>query len=267
VNFIACSFDDGALQVGAPSGDALLTVNCISCHFENPSNSTNVFVQNGGQNVSLRDCSFVQDNATTISSFISHANNASAAGKMIVDGADFFNSGTTMSAAIAIGSGTNAQLVVSGTKRLKGVTSIYSNSGTASIISGVTLKKGSGAGNYTSTSTSFVAVDGTNLILTTIIPVGWNLVINASGLITSATAAVPVFYALADGGSVVVQSELTPPGAGSPQSFALNWVIAGDGNSHTVDLRYSTSNASDAVTMGNNSSTLTPTMVFNLVQA
>jgi hypothetical protein len=140
---------------------------------------------------------------------------------------------------------------------------IQSASGTATM--GLTLKKGTGAGNYTSSSTSYVAVDGTNLALTVTIPTGWKLMINASGTASVSTAIASLGFALADGGNVVCEQFVVPQGTGLGTAFALNWIITGDGASHTVDLRYKTGAGADAVNISNNSSTLLPTMTFTLM--
>jgi len=128
-----------------------------------------------------------------------------------------------------------------------------------------TIKTGSGSSNYTSTSTSLTNVDGTNLSYTVTIPTGWKLLINSAGSITVATNPVFVTVALADGGTPLQQQFIQPTTAGNDQAFGLSWIITGDGNSHTITLQYKTSNASDAVTIAQNSSTgLTPTMTFLL---
>lgn len=125
-----------------------------------------------------------------------------------------------------------------------------------------TVKTGTGSGNYSSTSTTLVNVDGTNLSYTVTIPIGWKLLIWASCQASGASAAVFYELALADGGAVLA-------GAVFPQSTTnlpttLNWAITGDGASHTVTLQYRTNNAADAVTVQNNSSTTTPVMTFFL---
>lgn len=126
-----------------------------------------------------------------------------------------------------------------------------------------TLKKGSGSGNYTSASTSYVDVDATNLAYTVTIPTGWKLGICVSGSFFTATSAVAQSLSLLDG-STLVEVPITSATTSTVTPFSLSWVITGDGASHTVKLQYKTSNAADAVEIANSSTTIVPTMLFIL---
>lgn len=129
----------------------------------------------------------------------------------------------------------------------------------------VTLKKGTGGGNYSTSSTSYVQVDGTNLTLTVTIPSGWKLMIHASGVMTVNTALTNIGAAIADGGTVVVEQIISVPTAANTDSaFALNWIINGDGASHSVDLRFKTTNGADAAVIQNSTATQLPVMTFLL---
>lgn len=134
----------------------------------------------------------------------------------------------------------------------------------------VTLKTGTGGGNYTTSSTSLVRVDATNLAYTVTIPTGWKLMVNASGVVSSATGPGGVNIALADGSAdntgilVLVLDVPAISGTGSFNAWTLNWVVNGDGASHTINLQFSTGNASDAAIMVNNTSTQKPMMTFML---
>lgn len=170
---------------------------------------------------------------------------------------------------ITVGGGTELAIANSPTYTVTYASdfSVPANSNiTRTALQALTLKKGSGAGNYVSASTSYVQVDATNLLFAVIIPTGYKLAIVARGDVTSATAAVAVGIAIADGGAVVVETALTPVVAGTVTApFSLAWVITGDGLSHSVDLRYKTSNAADSVTIANPTATATPTMIFTLM--
>ena len=73
-----------------------------------------------------------------------------------------------------------------GTLALSGTSGAIKNvAGTATM--GMTLKKGSGAGNYTSASTTYVVVDSTNLCFTITIPTGWKLGIQTGAALGTAT--------------------------------------------------------------------------------
>ena len=136
----------------------------------------------------------------------------------------------------------------------------------------LTLKKGSGAGNYTTASTSYVVADSTNLCYTVTIPTGWKLSASVSGSLGTLTGAVLANYALTDNAActaanagILVEGTETGTAAGVQEPFALNWIITGDGASHNVALQYKTSNGADSATLLNASATQLPTMVFHLM--
>lgn len=129
----------------------------------------------------------------------------------------------------------------------------------------VTLKKGSGGGNYTTASTTYVRADSTNLNYAVTIPSGWKLMVSASGSAFTATGAVSMNVAIADGGSdntgILVEHAMTASSTSAFMGWAIHWVITGDGASHTINLQYKTSNASDSATISNSSATIVPQMV------
>lgn len=147
---------------------------------------------------------------------------------------------------------------------------IKNNNATATM--GLTLKKGSGGGNYTNATTSYTVADSTNLCFTVTIPTGWKLAVSASGALSTATAAVVAQAALTDNaacstanaGILVETAPIQGAGIGIAGAFALNWVITGDGNAHNIALQFKTSNAADTASLINSSATITPTMVFQL---
>ena len=158
----------------------------------------------------------------------------------------------------------NTQIALAG-----GTTNISDKFPSPTAFMGLTLKKGSGGVNYSSASTTYVRVDSTNLAFTVTVPTGWKLAVTASGNITTLTAAIAANVALADGTSdnsgILVEGNFLPQAAGVTQFFALNWVVAGDGASHTINLQYKTSNGADSVQITNTSATFLPTMVFTLM--
>lgn len=127
----------------------------------------------------------------------------------------------------------------------------------------VTLKKGSGAGNYTTSSATYVQIDSTNLLYTVTIPTGWKLAVFCTVTTSVATALTNLFLGLADGGGVVYEAQGEPAAINVSGQLSIAWSINGDGNSHTIDLRFHTGNASDQMTVGNSGSVL-PSMVFIL---
>jgi hypothetical protein len=135
----------------------------------------------------------------------------------------------------------------------------------------LTLKKGSGGGNYTNSTTSYTVADSTNLCYTVTIPTGWKLSINASGALGTATAIVVASAALTDNAScstanagILVETQAEAGAIAGATGFALNWVITGNAAAHNIALQFKTANASDSASLINSSATLTPTMVFNL---
>ena len=135
----------------------------------------------------------------------------------------------------------------------------------------LTLKQGTGAGNYITASTTYVVVDSTNLCYTVTIPAGWKLAVTAAIDVFVNTGAVNINFALTDNGScstvnagILQQSGQTPATVGSGNPMVLAWVINGDGASHNIALQYRTSNASDAVGIVNGASGFVPSMVFVL---
>lgn len=145
------------------------------------------------------------------------------------------------------------------------ITGTLQNAG--GVTMGITLKKGTGGGNYVSSSTSYVDVDATNLSYTVTIPTGWKLSVTAHGTVFQSTAAVSISVALYDTASSAVVSEIaaSPFDISKSVPWGLGYVITGDAASHTVKLQYKTGSASDAANMVNTSTTATPTMIFTLM--
>lgn len=139
-------------------------------------------------------------------------------------------------------------------------------------ISTVTLKKGSGGGNYTSASTTYVVVDSTNLCNTVTIPTNWKLLVTASGDLGTSTAVVAASYAITDNAAcstanagILVEGQVFGNAAGNTEPFSKSWIIAGDGASHNIALQFKTANGADSALLLNSSATLLPTMTFVLM--
>src|SRR5258708_26478779 len=93
----------------------------------------------------------------------------------------------------------------------------------------ITLKKGSGVGNYTTSSKGYTMVDGTNLTYTVTIPVGWKLKVTTAGSCSNADGTTTTSLAIADGGVVLQEVFSVPPANNLASAYALEWVINGDG--------------------------------------
>jgi hypothetical protein len=149
---------------------------------------------------------------------------------------------------------------------------VINGSPTGTGIPTVTLKKGSGAGNYTTASTTYVVVDSTNLCYTVTIPTGWKLLVNASVTGGTSTAVVPYFVAISDtaacgNANTGILSETATAGTspGANTALSLTWVITGDGASHNIALQFKTTNAADSAFISNTSSTFLPMTTFLLI--
>lgn len=130
------------------------------------------------------------------------------------------------------------------------------------------LKKGTNGGDYSTSSTSYVDVDNTNLKDIVTIPSGSNLVIQVSGSMTLDTGgASGMFVALADGGTAISGPQVASVDTGGTPSqnpFSLTWVIAGDGASHTITLQYKMNGGSASSAKISNASGFVPMMLFTL---
>jgi hypothetical protein len=143
--------------------------------------------------------------------------------------------------------------------------------GTMALQGTLTLKKGSGGGNYTNATTSYAVADSTNLCYTVTIPLGWKLAISASGALGTSTAIVNANAALTDNAAcstanagILQETQIDAGTIGGTAGFSLSWVITGDGLAHNIALQFKTSNVADTANLLNSSATLTPTMVFQL---
>lgn len=98
------------------------------------------------------------------------------------------------------------------------------------------------ATSYFTTSTTFVPVDSTNLSYTVTIPAGYHLLINAAGNATTAgSSANYAQIALFDGSTALTSTYVYAYSDYLP--WALTWVIAGNGASHTIKLEYRANNS------------------------
>lgn len=181
-------------------------------------------------------------------------------------------SGTATGTYTLGGTSTIASPTLSGT-----VTGTYTLGGTPTISSPIingtptgtgiptlTVKSGSGAGDYTTSSATYVDIDATNLTYTVTIPTNWKLHVTTVATVKHSTLAATVGYAIFDTqpAAVVVEQVIDQAVAGDREALALTHVITGDGNAHTVKVQWKTSGAT--ATMSNSSSTFTPKMTFIL---
>lgn len=202
--------------------------------------------------------------------------NTTLSGTLAVTGASTLTGNVTAAGTLAVGGGSALSTSnQTGTGSLVLATSptitspVINGTPTGTGLPTITLKKGSAGGTYSSASTTYVRVDTTNLAYTVTIPTGWKLMIHASGCINTATSAVICSVALADGsgdnsGILVENNSLLAGSTSAVLAFALNWVVSGDGASHTINLQYKTSNGADSVQINNSTSTNLPTMTFLL---
>ena len=106
--------------------------------------------------------------------------------------------------------------------------------------------------NYTNNTTSFTAVDNTNLTGTFVVPLGWKLICMASGTQQVDTASAVVYSRLQDTTAAkTVAFALLKPATSSPMGVSMMGVITGDGNSHTVRWEFATTSTSDTTEISN----------------
>jgi hypothetical protein len=122
----------------------------------------------------------------------------------------------------------------------------------------ITIKKGTGLGNYTTTSTTYVDVDATNLALTVTVPVGQKIMMWASAETNGSVSSEQLFLAIADGTTTLVEQQMNTNGGNNSQNLA--WVFTGDGASHTFKLRFRTNTSTFAII--NATATELPVMTF-----
>jgi hypothetical protein len=152
-----------------------------------------------------------------------------------------------------------------------GASSEYNFLGTKFTTIGIpttTVKVGSQNGtNYTTSSTSFTAVDGTNLSYMVTVPVGWKLLMWASAPVEIATASVRGILNLTDTNTSTVLTSTNVNGTVGNQVYAsIQTALTGDGASHTIQMQFKTTKMADAFSIGNNTSGY-PQMMFLLTPA
>jgi hypothetical protein len=127
--------------------------------------------------------------------------------------------------------------------------------------------EGSGAGSYTTPSTSFVAVDASNLEKTVTIPVGYKLLIYANMTVTNTSSGGYTAVALFDGSTQLVAQVTTITSSGQPGlPGSLDYVVAGDGNPHTIILEFRAGGTSGTAYVSNQSGTgSTPNQIANIM--
>ena len=133
---------------------------------------------------------------------------------------------------------------------------------TTSTTMGITQKLGSAAGNYTTTSTSFVAVDSSNLSITVTVPTGWKEYCVVVATVWSNTAGASISFGFQEGASTRNQQFVEQQVATRAQVVTDQWTITGDGASHTLDTVWATS--AGTATM-NNSTTAVPNLTCTLM--
>ena len=263
-HFVGTSFDSDRLVLQGG------TVTTDGCHFEDPNDelsTTSLVVWNTGGTAnwtSVGDYFLTQSTSTAIIGW--GGGNATILGR-------WHAAGVTASAPAFIALSGAANLILQSNALYANVTAVTSGSTTGAFgVLGssptVILKSGSGSANYTTATTAYVPVDLTNLRYTAVVPTGYKLAIVASGSITTdvgvATAEVAIQDSVSGSANFRQQALMVPSAATVPGAFALNYVITGDNNSHTVDLRFRTLTAADSCIILNNGGSVTPQLTLTL---
>lgn len=165
--------------------------------------------------------------------------------------------------------------VVEVTGTLTASSPVINGTPTGTGIPTLTLKSGSGGGNYTGTNTTYVLPDASNLCSAITIPSGWKLLVSASGDFSQTTSIAGVQIALTDTGTTCIGGGITPLAgservydcapAGSFCQFQTQALFTGDGAAHSISLMIKTGNIADAWNIGNSSSTRAPSMSYTLM--
>ncbi len=124
----------------------------------------------------------------------------------------------------------------------------------------LTMKSGSGGGDYTIASASLADVDSTNLAFTVTVPSGYKILINSAFCCKNGGLGNVTNVVLADGTTVLTETFMDEAVGGDRQMMGLTYVFVGDGASHTFKLRWAA--GAGTSTMSNSSATLTPRMTF-----
>lgn len=130
----------------------------------------------------------------------------------------------------------------------------------------VTKLAGSMSGaDYTTTSTNFTLVDGTNLSKSITATTKQTLVIHCNGTFTSTSGGGGTSFVtvgLGKDGTIVAQVDGIPQASGDTEPFGLTYSEPGDGLAHTWALYFLTGNASDTAHIHNNTNGDTPIIVI-----
>jgi len=149
----------------------------------------------------------------------------------------------------------------------KGAGSVQVNGGAiGSTAPTITTKTGSGAGDYTTISATYVRVDTTNLAYTVTVPVGQKMTITVQCVEYVTVNTNETDVALADGtaDNTGILREAFGGVAGNTWNFPVNivYVFVGDGASHTFNLQHRV--VGGTARMRNATSTVKPYMIFSL---
>lgn len=128
--------------------------------------------------------------------------------------------------------------------------------GSAGPASVVTALKGSGAGNYSTSSNIYVAVDAVNLEKALTTPITQWIMMWAAGEMFNTAGTFSNFVAILKDGVAVAENSNLESNLNNQFPWALTYAEVGDGASHTWALGFRCSNGTVAIQNG--SATLTP---------
>lgn len=125
----------------------------------------------------------------------------------------------------------------------------------------IVTRKGSGSGNYTTTSATYVDVDATNLAYTATVSTGSKIIIVVTGRVYSVGGAHGESLAITDGTTVLAELTNLNANNGNGSPFTLSYAFIGDNASHTFKLRFAEPGGGTCG-IGNSTPTDTPQMMF-----
>jgi hypothetical protein len=133
---------------------------------------------------------------------------------------------------------------------------------------GCIFLSGAGSGNYQTNSQSFVNVDSNLLSQTIVVPKGYVLMVSANGVAgNNGTGVAEVSVGISVDGILKAESINEGAATGNLVGFDVQYMIVGDGLSHTVSMVYRVNTSSNNAVIGNSPVTNVPSLLLELTQS
>jgi hypothetical protein len=126
-------------------------------------------------------------------------------------------------------------------------------------------RRGTGTADYTTTSTSWVWVDATNLRITVTIPTGFVALCWASGMIQTSNSGVAVGVTIAKDAPATLVGAYKTTVSLSAVSWSDMAVVTGDGASHQIGLAFFSGGGGASAIISNGNVSVTPELIIVLI--